>query len=1037
MKDFYIFSRSGFSRIILFSGLSLLSLQGFGQATYMVTNSNDSGEGSLRAAIETANQNAEKDIIKFQIEEGEAPHRIFLQTLLPAIINPVVLNATDDLTGLPTVEINGRDLTLYPDQTEKELVPKAFFLIGGSSGSVIKGFILGGFGFVEELDGTETDYYPGMAIAVDGSGEHIIQANYFGVSIDGVTLMKNVFGITLNHGSYNMIGGPNPGDRNVFGGSWRAGVLSGFESNYNRFIGNYFGVSPDGTAAIPNSTGLDISFPSHNNHIEGNVAGGNEVGIRLVGINNTTINNLIGTNLNGTIAIPNKAGIVVHYGENQIGVPNMGNVISGNEIGIYLLSQYDITKNTRIQGNFIGTDKDGLLAIPNDIGIQITGNTSDNLIGGVNEGEGNIISGNKEFGIEILTPGNVVKANTIGLNLNGEPLGNGVSGINIKGARAIGNTIGDLLDGKNIVSSNGVNGVAIHEEANGTRILGNYIGTNKEGAEARGNGSRGIAIWPSTGTEVVGNLISGHSTHDANGIFVYTSSGHKIFDNKIGTNANGTEAIPNTIGIRLMDSSNNLIGGESPGEPNLISGNSSSGILLLYDNSINNRISRNNISGNGNIGIDLWPPGITPNDTDDKDTGSNLLQNFPEISSDATYADGIVSLKYLVPSKHTYSAFPLKIEFFLDDGNNQAKEYLATTEYTEADVRGKVQPKSFSFSIPDGSTLSPGEKILATATDANGNTSEFGAGVVVSGDCTLIVWYADKDGDGLGDPIDTKSSCSQPIGYVDNSDDCDDSDANVGAGSLWYADADGDTFGNPNVSQTACNQPEGFVANSDDCDDTNASVYPDATDVCNDCDPTNDVGCEVECLGTDILYLAEVCTNGDTVNWMITNPGNCTVEVRWELRKREDFGNLTVPPGESFFTSGTASKGPTQVTIYWNNSSGSETKTNANASGITCPSSSAIMGDEIIGDTDPAVKVYPNPVTSEGIWLHFAERNKKAQFKIVAYDLSGRKMAETLVSVDESGGDILWDVDHSRWIEGIYVLNISSGNEIYQIKILK
>ncbi len=1005
----------------------------------MVTNTNDSGEGSLRAAIEAANQTAEKDIIQFHIEE-EAPHRIFLQTLLPAITHPVVLDATDDLTGVPTVEINGRDLTLYPDQTEKELVPKAFFLIEGSSGSVIKGFILGGFGFVEEQDGTETDFYPGMAIATDGSGDHIIQSNYFGVSIDGVTLMKNVFGLTLHHGSNNTIGGPNPWDRNVFGGSWRAGVLSGFESNYNRFIGNYFGVSPDETAAIPNSTGLDISFPSHNNHIEGNVVGGNEVGIRLVGINNTTINNLIGTNLNGTIAIPNKAGIVVHYGENQIGAPNMGNVISGNEIGIYLLSQYDITKNTRIQGNFIGTDKDGLLAIPNDIGIQITGNTSDNLIGGVNEGEGNVISGNKEFGVEILTPGNVLKANKIGLSLNGEPLGNGTSGINIRGNKAIGNIIGDLLNGKNIISSNGVNGVAIHEEANGTKILGNYIGTNKEGTEARGNGSRGIAIWPSTGTEVVGNLISGHTTHDANGIFIYTSSGHKIFDNKIGTNANGTESIPNAIGIRLMDSSNNLIGGESPGEPNLISGNSSSGILLLYEKSINNRISRNNISGNGNIGIDLWPTGNTPNDADDKDTGSNLLQNFPEISSDATFADGMVSLKYLVPSKHIYSAFPLKIEFFLDDGNNQAKEYLATTDYTEADIRGKVKPKNFSFPIPDGSTFSPGDKILATATDANGNTSEFGAGVLVAGDCNLSNWHADNDEDGLGDPNDTKSSCTQPEGYVANSDDCDDTNFYVGAGSLWYSDADEDTFGNPNVSKTDCNQPEGFVANSDDCDDTDATVNPAATDECSDCDPTNDSGCEIECLGTDVLSISEVCSDASSVHWKINNPGSCSVEVRWESRKTNESDILTVPTGDKFFSTGISSKGPTQITIYWPDSNGDEIKTNANASGISCTSSTelaGIMGDEATNDTDAAVKVYPNPVTSEGIWLHFAERNKKAQFKVVAYDLSGRKMAETLVSVDAEGSDILWEVDHSRWISGIYLLNVSSGNEIYQIKIIK
>lgn len=87
-----------------------------------------------------------------------------------------------------------------------------------------------------------------------------------------------------------------------------------------------------------------------------------------------------------------------------------------------------------------------------------------------------------------------------------------------------------------------------------------------------------------------------------------------------------------------------------------------------------------------------------------------------------------------------------------------------------------------------------------------------------------IVYYADVDGDGLGDASSSVSGCSQPAGYVTNSNDCDDSDVNVGLGSVYYADADSDGFGDASVTQTACTMPAGYVSNNTDCDDSNAAV---------------------------------------------------------------------------------------------------------------------------------------------------------------------------------------------------------------------
>jgi hypothetical protein len=120
----------------------------------------------------------------------------------------------------------------------------------------------------------------------------------------------------------------------------------------------------------------------------------------------------------------------------------------------------------------------------------------------------------------------------------------------------------------------------------------------------------------------------------------------------------------------------------------------------------------------------------------------------------------------------------------------------------------------------------------------------------------ISTWYADTDGDGLGDPADSTTACEQPDGYSDNADDtepdcatndtdecgvcggdgtscqdCNDvanGDAEVdecgvcgGEGaSTWYADTDGDGLGDPANSITACEQPEGYTDNADDTDDT-------------------------------------------------------------------------------------------------------------------------------------------------------------------------------------------------------------------------
>ena len=73
---------------------------------------------------------------------------------------------------------------------------------------------------------------------------------------------------------------------------------------------------------------------------------------------------------------------------------------------------------------------------------------------------------------------------------------------------------------------------------------------------------------------------------------------------------------------------------------------------------------------------------------------------------------------------------------------------------------------------------------------------------------------------------DNKADDFDGDGLSELQGDCNDLDETVLRASTWYADADLDGFGDPNVSTEACEQPEGYVENSEDCLDTDNTVYP-------------------------------------------------------------------------------------------------------------------------------------------------------------------------------------------------------------------
>ena len=112
-----------------------------------------------------------------------------------------------------------------------------------------------------------------------------------------------------------------------------------------------------------------------------------------------------------------------------------------------------------------------------------------------------------------------------------------------------------------------------------------------------------------------------------------------------------------------------------------------------------------------------------------------------------------------------------------------------------------------------------------------------------------ITYYADSDSDTYGDPSNTVLGCTLPVGYVTNSDDCDDTNSSVGiATNIYYLDFDNDSFGSSLSTITACSVPAGYVSNSLDCNDTVSAINPNATDIL-------DNGIDEDCSGSDASSL--------------------------------------------------------------------------------------------------------------------------------------------------------------------------------------
>jgi hypothetical protein len=584
---------------VLFGMALALCQSAAAQSILTVTNTNDTGAGSLRQAILDSNALAGTQTIAFNIPGGGV-HSIVPASVLPAFNDPVIIDGYTQPGASANTLAEGSNAVLLIELVGPGGGGSGLQLRGGNS--VVRGLVINRFNNA-------------AAININNGDNNRVEGCFLGTDASGTSNFADQSreGISINGSTGNQIGGTTPAARNVISGHRLNGI-------------NIFGTGAGNTIVEGNLIGLDKT---------GTVALGNgQVGISISGFTNNRI------------------------GGNSAAARN---VISANSAGLQIFTGSNV-----IQGNYIGTDVTGTLDLGNSGGGIFMQGAANNLVGGITSAPGlppgNLISGNNGSGIDVNgnnAPGHIFQGNLIGTNAAGTAaIPNTADGITLRNTGG-GNLVGDQsVLGRNVISGNGQYGLTLNNDSN--RVQNNYIGAGADGTTALGNSRSGVLINSRNGNALTGNLIA--------------------FNTQDGIAVN------------------------------------------FFVTGTNNPFRANSIFSNGNEGIDLGNNGLTANDAGDADTGANNLQNFPVLTSVTANGGTTAVLGSLNSTPNT--AF--EVEFYANQtcdssGHGEGQSYLGFTPLT-TDASGNA-----AINIQLFGALQPGLFLTATATDAAGNTSEFSA----------------------------------------------------------------------------------------------------------------------------------------------------------------------------------------------------------------------------------------------------------------------------------------------------------------------
>jgi hypothetical protein len=612
-----------------------------------------------------------------------------------------------------------------PDATGAARIPNGsgVLLLGGST-NVVGGNVISGNAV--------------YGVAVTGPN-NVIEKNKLGTNADGTAGMSNQRGLSITNGGGNRVIS-NLISGNTLDGVWV--VRDGPDPAGTEIFGNRIGTNADGTAAIPNNTGITVSgasntkigsFLAGRNVISGNTGDGIFIGDNLAGepaVNTVVRGNYIGLDWTGNNDLGN--GFVGVAVVNAIGttigseIAGTGNTIAGNNGGGILLQATTLTDDTAITNNRIGLNV-GNEVTPNlGHGIAIStpggGIVEDTRIGGAISPTRNYIGGNTGAGILMRNAGvrrTAINFNHIGVAPDGvTDVGNGMHGVWVE---ANANQLSLGTEAANVISGNGGAGVRLDQTSNNS-IFTNRIGLNGSGNGVIGNDGPGIHLSETTDIAIFSNEIGGNAQPGIQ--FTGTNGDFSLQGNAIGTSPDGLLLLGNG-GHGVMVSG--VAGASTIGtvaQPNRIQHNAGAGVWI-GPGADRIGIGPNHIFSNALLEIDLGGDGVTANDPGDPDGGANQLQNYPVISS-AVNAGAL----FVTGSLNSTPSQTFVIRLF-------------RTVNCDASGFGGSQTELMSFSVlTDAAGNAPidevtseqplGWFITATATDPSGNTSEFSQCRIVS-----------------------------------------------------------------------------------------------------------------------------------------------------------------------------------------------------------------------------------------------------------------------------------------------------------------
>ena len=659
----------------MFSKMLAAALIGLGASAsaaqaQTVTSPANAGPGTLRAAINQANLNANLSVIDFNLP---AITTITPANDLPAIIFPVEIDGYTQLGSAPASGGAASPIvTIDAINTTRALELN-------TDDSLIQGLtILDSSGAAGGPDG----------IQVTGD-DNRIEGNHVGTSTTGVSkgFQNLTTGVAIT-GDNNIVGGEAVEDANVIAEIDGDGVT--ITGDQNTVVGNRLGLPYGG--GIGNA-GNGVTVTGNLNQIGSQNTGGRNVisdntgdGVAISGNDNRVEGNYVGLDETGANAGGNTGNGISFAGNQNLA---SGNVSSGNTAGVFV----DGTSNT-IMANALGTDAARTAEVGNDDGVHIAGGVN-NIVGGDEEDERNLIAGNSNSGVEIAGGQNHrVEGNDLGTAAlpNDE-------GVLVKSSFNV--VIGNLAIG------NRVAGVKLDGDAVGPPPILNIV----DGNDISGN-EVGVFVEDSHRNAITGNAISASLDE---GVLIEALQLPNANENRLTGNSikdNGRS------GVRIEDADENLVG-EPDEEINVITGNGEDGVTV--ESGDGNAVVNNSIYDNSNLAIDLDADGVSPNDgLLDADSGANGLQNHPTISGHQLVVVQLGGL-FIPKSRISWTlrsavATDYRLEFYVNDtcaGRGEAKELVATEQVT-TDGTGLVQGSVDIAPVDEKVTVS------ATETDPNG-----------------------------------------------------------------------------------------------------------------------------------------------------------------------------------------------------------------------------------------------------------------------------------------------------------------------------